>query len=206
MPVSIVAAFWAVSILFVITPGADWAYTIAAGLRQRAMLPAIAGLLCGHLLATLIVAAGVGALLAKMPSLLMLIAVGGAVYLLWLGVGMVRQPAVPLAGSGGDATSGLRWALKGLCISGLNPKVFLLFLALLPQFTDPSAAWPVSLQMAVLGLLHVLSCGVVYLLVGYCSRALLQTRPAAARRVSRVSGVLMVVIALVLLAEACATA
>lgn len=202
MPVSIVAAFWAVSILFVITPGADWAYTIAAGLRQRAMLPAIAGLLCGHLLATLVVAAGVGALLAQMPSLLMLIAVGGAIYLLWLGVSMVRQPAVPSAGSGADTISGLRWALKGLCISGLNPKVFLLFLALLPQFTDPSAAWPVSLQMAVLGLLHVLNCGVVYLLVGYSSRAVLQTRPAAARLVSRVSGILMTVIALVLLAEA----
>ena len=38
-----------------------------------------------------------------------------------------------------------RWAVKGLCVSGLNPKVFLLFLALLPQFTDATAPWPVPL-------------------------------------------------------------
>ena len=29
---------------------------------------------------------------------------------------------------------------KGAGTSGLNPKVFLLFLALLPQFTEPDAA------------------------------------------------------------------
>ena len=32
---STVAAFWAVSFLFVVTPGADWAYAITAGLRHR---------------------------------------------------------------------------------------------------------------------------------------------------------------------------
>jgi hypothetical protein len=41
------AAFWAVSFLFVITPGADWAYVIAAGLRHRVVLPAVGGLLVG---------------------------------------------------------------------------------------------------------------------------------------------------------------
>jgi threonine/homoserine/homoserine lactone efflux protein len=38
-----VAAFWAVSFLFVVTPGADWAYAIAAGLRHRVVLPAVGG-------------------------------------------------------------------------------------------------------------------------------------------------------------------
>ena len=47
-----VAAFWAVSFLFVITPGADWAYAIAAGLRHRVVLPAVGGLVVGHLAAT----------------------------------------------------------------------------------------------------------------------------------------------------------
>ena len=31
MTLALVAAFWAVSILFVITPGVDWAYAISAG-------------------------------------------------------------------------------------------------------------------------------------------------------------------------------
>ncbi|WP_394525483.1 hypothetical protein [Paenarthrobacter nicotinovorans] len=38
MPFGTLAAFWAVSFLFVITPGADWAYAISAGLRHRTVV------------------------------------------------------------------------------------------------------------------------------------------------------------------------
>ncbi|MNE53686.1 hypothetical protein D3C80_1484250 [compost metagenome] len=65
MTFSVFAAFWAVSILFVITPGADWAYAISAGLKHRVVIPAVGGLLSGHLIATMIVAAGVGTLVAN---------------------------------------------------------------------------------------------------------------------------------------------
>jgi threonine/homoserine/homoserine lactone efflux protein len=41
MPIATIAAFWGVSFLFVITPGADWAYAMAAGLRNRTVLPAV---------------------------------------------------------------------------------------------------------------------------------------------------------------------
>ena len=91
--------------------------------------------------------------------------------------------------------------MKGLCISGLNPKVFLLFLALLPQFTDPTGSWSIAMQMSALGMMHLITCTLVYLLVGYGSKAVLATRPQAARLVSRASGGLMVLIAMVLLLE-----
>lgn len=201
MALSYFAAFWAVSILFVITPGADWAYAISAGMRGGRVMPAVLGLLSGHLIATLIVAAGVGSLLASLPVLMKVITVAGACYLFWLGLGMFRHPAIPSAGDATDEGSAMRWALKGLCISGLNPKVFLLFLALLPQFTDPQGAWPLPLQMAALGTVHVLSCAVVYMIVGLGSRAVLRTRPKAARRVSQLSGVVMIIIAALLLTE-----
>lgn len=124
----------------------------------------------------------------------------GAAYLLWLGIALLRRPATISTArqlSGGWN----QWALKGLCISGLNPKVFLLFLALLPQFTDPHGQWPVALQMSALGLMHLITCTLIYLLVGYGSRALLASRPQAARVVSRLSGGLMVIIAAILLVE-----
>ncbi|WDG78690.1 LysE family translocator [Pseudomonas chlororaphis] len=201
MSLSIFAAFWAVSLLFVITPGADWAYAISAGLFGRVVIPAVAGLLIGHLLATVIVAAGVGGLIANNPLALSLLTLGGAGYLLWLGINMLRNPSVPRAGDAQASASWTRWTLKGACVSGLNPKVFLLFLALLPQFTDPLAAWPVPLQILALGLLHAFSCGVIYLLVGFGSRAVLRTRPVAAQAVSRLSGALMIIIAVLLLIE-----
>ncbi|KAB7893395.1 hypothetical protein GA565_24005 [Rouxiella sp. S1S-2] len=103
----------------------------------------------------------------------------GAGYLFWLGVGILRNPSVPVIDRDGEEFgSRVKWALKGFCINGLNLKVFLLFLALLPQFTNVKSAWPLPLQMTALGLSYVFSCGVI---VGYCSSAALQTCPQAAK-------------------------
>jgi len=201
MTLSIFVAFWAVSILFVITPGADWAYAISAGLKGRVVIPAVGGLLSGHLVATAIVAAGVGTLVASHPVVFSVLTVAGAGYLLWLGMNMLACPATPHADDIQASGSWTRWAMKGLCVSGLNPKVFVLFLALLPQFTDAAAAWSVPMQMIALGLIHTVSCGVIYLLVGFGSQVVLQARPAAARFVSRFSGAAMIIIAVVLLSE-----
>lgn len=201
MTISVLAAFWAVSFLFVITPGADWAYAISAGMRGRLVAPAVAGLLSGHLLATVIVAAGVGAVVASNPMILRVLTIAGSLYLLWLGIGLLRNPPTPESGQAQGSDSWSRWAWKGLCVSGLNPKVLLLFLALLPQFTDPLSTWPIPAQIIALGALHAVSCAVVYLMVGFSAQAVLQTRPSAAKCVSRVSGIVMIIIAVGLLAE-----
>ena len=91
--------------------------------------------------------------------------------------------------------------VAGRGVSGLNPKVFLLFLALLPQFSAPEADWPLAMQIAVLGLLHVANCAVIYTGVGTGARLVLRARPAAARVMSRFSGTAMIVIGVLLLAE-----
>ncbi len=201
MTVSLMMAFWAVSFLFVITPGVDWAYAISAGMRGRVVVPAVLGMLSGHLLATLIVAAGVGGLLVRVPLALLTLTLMGAAYLLWLGINMLLKPSVPTQGSTAIDDSWMNWGVKGLCVSGLNPKVLLLFLALLPQFTDTSAAWPVAAQILALGMIHALSCAAVYLAVGYGARVVLTTRPVAAIVVTRISGAAMIVIAVVLAVE-----
>lgn len=204
MPIATVTAFWGVSMIFVITPGADWAYAIACGLRHRSVAPAVVGLLVGHLLATLVVAAGVAAMLAGSPAVLAALTVAGAGYLVWLGVGLLRRPvnvhADPTAQSV-DSGSSWRQALKGFGISGLNPKVFLLFLALLPQFVVATAAWPVTVQIVILGLIHVANCAIVYTGVGLTARRVLGARPAAARWVSRISGAVMIILGAVLIGE-----
>ena len=201
MAVSLFAAFWAVSILFVITPGMDWAYAISAGMHGRVVIPAVSGLLLGHFIAILIVAAGIGALVAGNPIALTVLTVIGAAYLLWLGINMFIHPSVPNAGEIQETSSWRRWTIKGACVSGLNPKVLLLFLALLPQFTDPAGSWSIPVQIISLGLIHLFSCGVVYFLVGFSSQTILRTRPRAAQIVSQISGIAMIVIALLLFAE-----
>ena len=201
MPIAAIAAFWGVSMLFVLTPGADWAYAISSGLRHRRVAPAVGGLLSGHLLATVVVAAGVAALLAGSPTVLAALTLAGSGYLVWLGIGMLHHPSNVRADPQEPAGSAWRQAVKGLGISGLNPKVFLLFLALLPQFVVATASWPVAAQILVLGLVHVANCAIVYTGVGVGARRVLGARPSAARWVSRVSGAVMIVIAVVLISE-----
>jgi threonine/homoserine/homoserine lactone efflux protein len=138
-------------------------------------MPAVAGMLSGHFLATLVVAAGVGSL-AGHPLALTLLTLAGCSYLLWLGGNLLLSPAVPAAGQGAWG-SRVALGVQGVLRERPEPKVFLLFLALLPQFTDPQSSWPVPLQILLLGLVHLASSLVIYSLVGYGAKAVLSTRP-----------------------------
>jgi threonine/homoserine/homoserine lactone efflux protein len=202
---SLLTAFWVVSFSLVLVPGADWAYAISAGLRGGAVAPAIAGMLGGYLAITLVVAAGVGALVASAPALLAVLTYVGAGYLLWLGVNVLARPSVPAAGGvqadHQGSSTGLAWTLRGFAISGLNPKALLLFLALLPQFTSRQAAWSIPAQIGAMGLLHMINCGAVYAVVGVGSKVVLRTRPKVARLVTQCSGAAMVAIAVLLFVE-----
>ncbi|MEV6007995.1 LysE family transporter [Streptomyces sp. NPDC051976] len=206
MAISGVAAFWAVSFLLVLVPGADWAYAIAAGLRDRTILPAVGGLLAGYLALTAVVAAGVATLVARSPLALTALTAAGAVYLVWLGAATLARPSTPRAAAtkdqaAVDPASWVRRAAKGAGISGLNPKALLLFLALLPQFAARGASWPFAVQITLLGLVHTANCAVVYAGVGTTARRVLRTRPAVALAVSRCSGAAMIGIGALLLAE-----
>ena len=201
MALNILAAFWALSFLFVITPGVDWAYAISAGTRGKVVIPAVSGLLLGHLIATMVVAAGIGALVSSNPIAMTIIIFIGAFYLIWIGVNLIIKPSTPSEIAVQASDSSKSWFKKGIFVSGLNPKVFLLFLALLPQFTDPTSSWSISTQIVILGLIHIFSSAIVYFIVSYGAQAVLKSRPVAARMVSKVSGGFMIMIALLLLSE-----
>jgi threonine/homoserine/homoserine lactone efflux protein len=204
MDTTTLAAFLAVDLLLVFTPGADWAYAITAGLRDRSVVPAVAGLVAGYAGYTLLAVAGLVVIVASSGTLLTALTVAGAGYLVWLGWGVLRQPAALTAGAedpGAEGSSRVRVLLRGIGISGLNPKALLLYFSLFPQFIDPAGAWPVAGQTGLLGSLHMTACAVVYLTVGVLARTVLRTRPSAARAVTRVSGAMMIAIGGFLLVE-----
>jgi|SRR5215469_2200636 len=201
MAIGAVTGFWTVSLLLVLVPGADWAYAIAAGLRDRSVLPAVAGLLTGYVALTAVVAAGVASLVARWPVLLTALTVLGALYLLWLGISTLGRPSVPAAAADEGSRPWVRLAAKGAGISGLNPKALLLFVALLPQFATRGTAWPFPAQIALLGLVHTANCAVVYTGVGTAARRVLRARPAITAAVTRCSGAAMIVIGAFLVAE-----
>jgi threonine/homoserine/homoserine lactone efflux protein len=203
MNLSAVLAFWGVCLVLIIVPGADWAFVVSTGLRGRSVVPAVGGLVVGYTVLTAVVAAGVGTLVARDPVLLTALTVAGGGYLIWRGAATLAAPAPdlrPASAAPVPAPVGPTLA-RGLGVSGLNPKGLLLFLALLPQFTDRHESWPLPGQLALLGVVFTVTCGAFYLGLGSVVRAILLPRPWTARAVTRLSGASMIVIGAVLLAE-----
>jgi threonine/homoserine/homoserine lactone efflux protein len=202
MDSGLLLSFLAIDLLLVCVPGADWAYAISAGLRERSPFPAVAGLVTGYALHTLLAVAGLAVLVASEPGLLTALTAAGAAYLVWLGWSVLRGPGTPGTAEETLAATPARVFLRGATISGLNPKGLLLYLSVLPQFlTSRGERLPVPAQTAVLGLLHMACCAAVYLTVGLAARAVLGARPAAARAVTRTSGAAMLGIGAFLLVQ-----
>jgi threonine/homoserine/homoserine lactone efflux protein len=189
-----VFAFWLVALVLIVVPGADWAFTLGASVRGRSVIPAVGGLVLGYAGITAVVAAGVGAAVARSTTILTGLTIVGGGYLIWHGATTYTRPATPTTIESGPADTGWNMVAKGIGVSGLNPKGLLIFLALLPQFTNPAWTWPVAGQIALLGLTFTLTCAVFYACLGSFARSVLHTRPAAARAISRISSVAMMII------------
>lgn len=79
----------------------------------------------------------------------------GAGYLVLLGVKMIwrafsveKEVLNPITAS---QKSGRHAFVESVTVEVLNPKTALFFIAFLPQFVDPSAAFPIWLQFLILG-------------------------------------------------------
>ncbi len=201
----LILGFATVSVALALTPGADWAFAISSGLGGRRIAPAVGGLLGGYLLHTLLIVAGLAALVIAMPQLLAGLTIAGAAYLLWLGVSTTRSwrsAGYTAAAESGQPQPGNAGSfLKGLGTSGTNPKALLLYLALIPQFIDLDANLPAPVQTGILGISHLLVSAIVYTGVAFGARRLLASRPSAARIVTLASGVIMLALGALLLAE-----
>lgn len=196
-------AFLLVAGALACTPGVDWAYSITAGLKQRSFVPAVAGLCGGYVLHTVLLVAGLAAVLTGVPGMLGWLTVAGAAYLLWLGLTTIRtwRGASFGAAEVRAPANQFRTFLQGMGTSGINPKGLLFYVALVPQFVSPEASLPVPVQSGLLGLTFVLLAAVVYSTVAVLARRLLHSRPGAARKVTLASGIIMVALGTVLLSE-----
>src|SRR5438034_1081446 len=88
-----IAASWAVSSLLIMVPGADWAFTISAGLGGHSVVQAVGGIVLGYAAMTIAVAAGVGTLVARAPALLTALTIAGGLYLIWHGATTFARPS-----------------------------------------------------------------------------------------------------------------
>lgn len=143
------AACWAISI----SPGAGAVAAMSAGLNYgfaRGYFT-VFGLILGIWTQLLVVAVGLGALVAASASAFLVIKWAGVAYLVWLGISQWRAPAQPMATQSFDDVQVRRrdMVLRGWMINAVNPKGTVFMLAVVPQFLVLEK--PLAFQYLVIG-------------------------------------------------------
>lgn len=154
-PWPLFSAFLAASILLAVTPGPGVLYIVARSLLQGrgAGLASVAGVALGNLGNALAASIGLAALFAVSSAAFMLVKYVGALYLVILGVRMLRSASSDIAPAAPPAARKGRVFRDGFVVALLNPKTTVFFAALLPQFLSVGAS--PMLQGVFLGALFV---------------------------------------------------
>ncbi|WP_138418074.1 LysE family translocator [Sinomonas gamaensis] len=150
--IAAVVAFVPVAALIVAIPGPSVLFTIGRALSdgRRSALLTVLGNGVGLAVQSLVIAVGLGALLAAASWVLAVLKVAGGLYLVWLGVQSIRHRREWVEAVPGTRPPRHRAHLaSGFVLGVTNPKTLVFLSALLPQFLDPGQ--PAPAQMAVLG-------------------------------------------------------
>jgi threonine/homoserine/homoserine lactone efflux protein len=159
-------AFLGVSLLVICTPGQDTALTIRntlAGDRTTGAATA-AGVALGQATWTIATSAGLAVVLMASAPLFVAIRLGGAAYLIYLGVrAIVLRADTPGGGTGGRAKPS-RAFLQGFLSNLSNAKMVAFFIGLLPPFAGPHPSFVVLLALGLNFCLLTLAWLVAYAL------------------------------------------
>lgn len=169
-------AFVAAAAVVLIIPGPTIltviSYSLAHG--RRAAVPLVAAVVLGDSTALAMSIIGLGALLAASALWFSAVKWAGGLYLLFLGIKLLRAGDSPI-GDGGPSGPGSRRGLfvNTWLVTALNPKGIVFFVAFLPQFINPDKN--ASVQIWALA--------VTFVVMAMINAALYAVFAAAARRV-----------------------
>lgn len=150
-------AFALISLGMVLTPGPNMIYLISRSICQGRLagLISLGGVALGFVFYMLCAAFGVTAIVFAVPYAYDSLRFTGALYLLWLAWQAIRPgDRSPFQVRELPADSPRKLFLMGLLTNLLNPKIAAMYLALLPQFIDPSNG-SVLVQSLILGLTQI---------------------------------------------------
>jgi len=145
-------AFALVSLGMVLTPGPNMIYLISRSITQgpTAGMVSLGGVALGFVVYMLCAAFGITALLFAVPYAYDALRLSGAAYLLWLAWQALRPGGRSPFQVRKLAVDGPRKLFAmGLLTNLLNPKIAILYLALLPQFIDPAAGSVLTQSLAL---------------------------------------------------------
>ena len=169
-------AWTLMSIGLVLLPGPDTMLVAGHAARRgfKAGMAAIGGIQLGGLFYMALCGFGFLSVLNAVPDLFMIVKIVGALYLAWLGIGLLRgavrpssdEAPAPKLRLGGSPFS------QGFISTVLNPKVAVFFLAALPQFVGkgPSAPWQGMLLIAIVYAIGFVWCTTLAALATHAGR------------------------------------
>jgi threonine/homoserine/homoserine lactone efflux protein len=195
-------AYIAAASLLTVTPGLDTALvlrTAASVGTRRAALTGL-GIAAGCFSWAVIVAAGLGAVLAASQLAYTVLKWAGAVYLVWTGFKMLRHPRREFAAESSSEVPRAAFS-TGLLTNLLNPKVGIFYVSFLPQFVPPDVR--AAPYMLLLGAIHA-GLGLIWfacLIAATRPVARFLRKPAVVRTCDRVTGSMFVAFGIGLAAQ-----
>ncbi len=180
-----------------ITPGPNNFIVLEQALRGgfRVALPAIAGIVAGTQVLLLLIWLGLGILIAQEPSLKLLLTLGGATYLVWLGISIIGRSFSAQETDGGNVTHDPRSFGALFLFQFLNPKSWVLVTTATASLSAADASdGPGFVVLALLFLAIPVSCLSLWALMGISLMRFLDD-PARKRWFDRGMGALLVVFA-----------
>jgi threonine/homoserine/homoserine lactone efflux protein len=198
------AAFTLVSGMTSLVPGPSMLFVLGQAMwrNKRSGAVALAGVQVGYIFWWTLAALGLGTLATTVPLAFRALAIGGAVYLGWLGAQALRHARNPADPGGGPARAPSRHSFRpGILIAMSNPKSLVYIVALLPPFVDQAS--PVVPQLVLLWAVAMtidVALGALY--IGAGSRlAAAMARPHTRKWLDRAVGTIFIAIALGILVE-----
>ncbi|ARE39980.1 transmembrane efflux protein, homoserine/threonine (RhtB) family [Rhodovulum sp. P5] len=142
MPFDLWLAFAAASTVLLIIPGPTILLVLSYALSQgrRVAVAMALGVALGDFIAMSASLAGLGALVLASATLFTVLKWIGAVYLVWLGIKLLRSRPVLAADLAPEPKAARAIFSHAAAVTALNPKSIAFFIAFVPQFLRPEAA------------------------------------------------------------------
>jgi threonine/homoserine/homoserine lactone efflux protein len=148
-----VGGFALAAFIIIVVPGPSVLFVVSRGiaLGRRAALATVLGNTLGAGVAAFLVSAGLGPIIAGSAAVFTVLKFVGAAYLIYLGIQAFRhRRSLSAALSDQVAEKSTRTIVReGFVVGITNPKIFVFFAAVLPQFVDRSGS-PAPVQMLIL--------------------------------------------------------
>jgi threonine/homoserine/homoserine lactone efflux protein len=188
--------FSVLALLATATPGPTVLLALTNGSRYgvRAAIPGVVGAVLSDFVLISAVALGLGALMAGSAMLFGVVKWLGVAYLAYLGLRLLRSSGTPTAVADDAPATPTQLLMRSFLVAVSNPKGYLFFTALLPQFIVP--AQPLPVQYMTLALAFAGIDAAVMLAYAFAGARVIRALQArGARWLDRLSGAAMLALA-----------